>query len=610
MHARVWFVLLLGLVLLALPRGSSGQGRKEVISQTTSETKRLRDFFSADWKYWMEQYPEFATSVGYPGQNRRWTDVSPGAIEARNEHLRQSLESLDTINREKLPAAEKLNFDMYQKLLANAIEGLRFHNDAMPFASVVVHNLHQPMNQREGLAQDIGQVISDRPADSVSDYEDILARLNGLPIVIDQTIAQMQEGLKHGDTPPKITLTGVPKQFEDQIFANPMESPLLRAFQKFPERVTPAEQERLRKQAQAEYIQKVVPAFRKMHDYLASSYIPACRETIAMNALPDGAAHYAYNVKWQTTTDLTPRQIHDIGLSEVKRIRAEMELVIKQSGFKGTFAEFALFLRTDPRFYFTDAPSLVTEYRDIAKRVDPQLAHLFGKLPRLTYGVLPVPVYLAPTQTTAYYQPGSPAAARPGNFMVNTYALDQRPKWEMEALTMHEAVPGHHLQIALAQELEGVPEFRKNVGYTAFVEGWALYSESLGEEMGFYADPYSKFGQLTYEMSRAVRLVVDTGMHSMGWTREQAIQFFADNTSKTGHDIEVEVDRYIVWPGQALGYKIGEMKIKELRELATKELGEKFSERAFHDAVLDNGAVPLDVLEAQIKGWIADQKQR
>jgi uncharacterized protein (DUF885 family) len=610
MHARVWFVLLPGLLLLALPRGASGQSMKASSSQTSNEAKRLRDFFAADWKYWMEQYPEFATSVGYPGQNRRWTDDSPGANEARNGHLRQSLKTLDAIDRAKLPAAEKLNFDLYHKLLTNAIEGLRFHNDAMPFASVVVHNLYQPINQREGLAQDIGQIISDMPAESVSDYEDILARLNGLPVVIDQTMALLQEGLRHGDTPPKITLSGVPKQFEDQIFANPMESPLLRAFQKFPVRVPRAEQERLGKEAKAAYSEKVVPAFRKIHDYLASTYIPACRETIAMNALPDGAAHYAYNVRWQTTTDLTPQQIHDIGLSEVKRIRAEMEQVIVQSGFKGTFAEFATFLRTDPRFYFTDAQSLVTEYRDIAKRADPQLAHLFGKLPRLPYGVVPIPAYLAPTQTTAYYQPGSPAAARPGNFMVNTYALDQRPKWEMEALTMHEAVPGHHLQIALAQELEGVPEFRKYVGYTAFVEGWALYSESLGGEIGFYTDPYSKFGQLTYEMWRAVRLVVDTGMHSMGLSREQAIQFFADNTSKTGHDIEVEVDRYIVWPGQALGYKIGELKIKELRATANRELGDKFSERAFHDAVLGNGAAPLDVLEARIKEWIADQKRR
>ncbi len=610
MHARVWFVILLGLVLLVLPRGASGQGVKASSSQTSNEAKRLRDFFAADWKYWMQQYPEFATSIGYPGQNRRWKDYSPAAIEARNEHLRQSLKTLDAIDRAKLPAGQKLNFDLYHKLLANAIEGLRFHNDAMPFASVAIHNLYQPVNQREGLAQDIGQIISDMPAESVSDYEDILARLNGLPVVIGQTIALMQEGLRHGDTPPKITLTGVPKQFEDQIFANPMESPLLRAFRKFPERVPPAEQERLRKRAAVAYSQEVVPAFRKIHDYLVSAYIPACRETIAMSALPDGAAHYAYNVRWQTTTNLTPQQIHELGLSEVKRIRAEMDQVIVQSGFKGTFAEFAVFLRTDPRFYFKDEQSLVTEYRDIAKRADPQLAHLFGKLPRLPYGVLPIPAYLAPTQTTAYYQPGSPAAARPGNFMVNTYALDQRPKWEMEALTMHEAVPGHHLQIALAQELEGVPEFRKNLGYTAFVEGWALYSESLGGEMGFYTDPYSKFGQLTYEMWRAVRLVVDTGMHSMGWSRARAIQFFSDNTSKTSHDIEVEVDRYIVWPGQALGYKIGELKIKELRATAARELGGKFSERAFHDAVLGNGALPLDVLEARIKEWIADQKRR
>jgi uncharacterized protein (DUF885 family) len=610
MQARMWFVIMLGVVLLALPNGARGQGTKASEASASAVEKRLRDFFTADWKYWMEGYPEFATGVGYPGQNRRWTDYSPAAIERRNKHLHESLESLDAIDRTELLAPERLNFDLYHKLLTNAIEGLRFHNDAMPFASVVMHNLYQPINQREGLAQDIGQTIAQMPAASVSDYEDILARLNGLPVVVDQTIALMQEGLQRGDTPAKITLAGVPKQFEDQIFADPMASQLLLAFQRFPDGVPSAERERLRREAAASYTEKVVPAFRKMHDYLASTYIPKCRETIAMSALPDGPAHYAYNVRWQTTTNFTPQQIHDIGLAEVKHIRGEMNKVILESGFNGTFAEFTSFLRTDPRFYFTDAESLVTAYRDIAKRIDPELEHLFGKLPRLPYGVKPIPAYLAPTQTTAYYQPGSPAAARPGYFMVNTYDLTQRPKWEMEALSMHEAVPGHHLQISLAQELEGVPEFRKYVGYTAFVEGWALYSETLGYEMGFYGDPYSKFGQLTYQMWRAVRLVVDTGMHSMGWSRDRAIQFFVDNTSKMPHDVEVEVDRYIVWPGQALGYMIGEMKIQQLRAEAERGLGNHFNERAFHDAVLSQGAVPLDVLEARMKDWTAEQKRR
>jgi uncharacterized protein (DUF885 family) len=337
------------------------------------------------------------------------------------------------------------------------------------------------------------------------------------------------------------------------------------------------------------------------------TYLPACRDSIAVTALPNGAASYAFHVRWQTTTDLTPRQIHQIGLGEVQRIRAEMDKVMASTGFKGSFHEFTEFLRNDPRFYFDRAQDLIDAYKIVAKSVDPELVHEFGKLPRNQYGVIPIPDFKAPSQTTAYYQPGAPAAGRPGYYFVNTYHLRARPKWEMEALSLHEAVPGHHLQLSLAQELDSVPEFRKHVGYSAFVEGWALYSESLGEELGLYKDPYSKFGQLSYEMWRAVRLVVDTGMHSMGWSREQAIQFFKDNTGKADQDITVEVDRYIVWPGQALAYKIGQLKIRELRTRAEMQRGGKFNVRTFHDAVLENGALPLSVLEPHVKAWLANQ---
>jgi uncharacterized protein (DUF885 family) len=300
---------------------------------------------------------------------------------------------------------------------------------------------------------------------------------------------------------------------------------------------------------------------------------------------------------------VSPQQIHEVGLAEVKRLRAEMDKVIAASGFTGSYDEFVRFLRTDPRFYFTDADALVTAYRDIAKRADPELAPLFGRLPQSPYGVKVVPEAAAPSQTTAYYEPGAFKVGRPGYMLANTYKLEMRPKWEMEALTLHEAVPGHHLQISLAQELEGIPEFRKNSSYTAYVEGWGLYAESLGEEMGFYKDPYSKFGQLTYEMWRAVRLVVDTGLHSMNWTRQQAIDFFMANAAKTEQDIIVEVDRYIAWPGQALGYKLGQMKIRELRAATAKQMGERFDVRKFHDVVLGDGALPLDVLESRVKAW-------
>jgi len=337
-------------------------------------------------------------------------------------------------------------------------------------------------------------------------------------------------------------------------------------------------------------------------------YLPAARESISISDLPGGKDWYAYQVRRYTTTSLSARQIHDLGLAEVKRIRGEMDRVIAHLGFKGSYTNFTFFLRTNQQFYFTDGQELLAAYRDIAKRADPELARLFGKLPRLPYGVVAVPGHAEKSQTTAYYLPGSPPVGRPGYFYANTYDLASRPKWEMEPLTLHEAVPGHHLQLALAQEMENVPEFRKHSSYTAFVEGWALYAESLGGEMGFYKDPYARFGRLTYEIWRAIRLVVDTGIHSLGWSRQQAIDYFQANAGKPLHDIIVEVDRYIVWPGQALAYKIGELKIKELRAYAARELGSGFDLRTFHDRILGQGALPLDILETQLKVWVASQK--
>lgn len=607
MCAEPYIGTMLCLVAFLLPCAAVAQNKK---APATGEMRRLREFFAEDWKYWMREYPEFATNVGYPGQNARWTDYSAGSIERREQHLRASLRRLREIDRAKLPVAERLNYDLYRRLLENAVEGLSFRNDALPFASVVPRNLLQPINQIEGVQQEVPRVVAIMPAENVADYEDLVARLEGMPALVDQTIALMQEGMQRGVTPPKITLRDVPSQVEKQIVADALASPLLRAFSHFPAAVPEAERKRLTERAVAAYNEKVMPAFRKLRDFVTGAYIPACRETIAATALLDGPARYAYNVRWQTTTNLTPQQIHEIGLAEVKRIRAKMDEVIAATGFRGSFAEFNHFLRTDSRFYFTDAERLLTAYRDIAKRADPQLAHLFSGLPRLPYGVQAVPAAIAPSQTTGYYEPGSLAAGRPGYFFANTYKLNTRPKYEMEALSLHEAVPGHHLQLALAQELEGLPEFRKHTGYSAFVEGWGLYSEGLGEEMGFYTDPYSKYGQLTYEMWRAVRLVVDTGMHAMGWSRDQAIAYFFENAGKTENDIVVEVDRYIVWPGQALAYKLGELKIKELRVYATRELGERFRIRAFHDAVLGQGAVPLDVLESRVKAWVAQDKAK
>lgn len=565
-------------------------------STNMDDPEKLKQLFADDWALRMREFPVFATNIGYPGQNDRWTDMSLAAIERRKQHARDNLKNVTAIHRANLNDGDKLNYDLFLKKSQEEVDDQRFPSEYLA------------INQMGGVQQDVPNTIASMPMFTAKDYENIIARLHTAPLLIEHVIALLNKGLEQHVTPSAIALRDVPQQVENLINDDPVQSPFMRPFDKMPESFSAADRQRLQTKALKIISQEVIPAYRKLHDFLTATYLPKSRESIGLGALKDGKEWYAYNARVSTTTDMTPEEIHRLGLAEVQRIRGEMESIIDEIGFKGGFEEFIEFLRNDPRFYYTNADSLLIGYRDICKRADPELAKLFGKLPRTPYGVIPVPQYAEQSQTTAYYNAGSLPAGRPGYFYANTYALNTRPKWEMEALTLHEAVPGHHLQISLAQELEGVPEFRKHEGYTAFVEGWALYAESLGEEMGFYTDPYSKFGQLTYEMWRAVRLVVDTGMHVMGWTRQEAIDFFKENSSKPEHDIIVEIDRYIVWPGQALAYKIGELKIKELRKFASTELGDAFDLRAFHDQVLGNGAVPLEILEKQIKAWVAEKK--
>ena len=561
-----------------------------------SDSERFKEIVDMTYDYTMLSHPEYATYLGDPRGQDRWTDNSEAITQQRKQDGKTLLAALANINRNELAASEQVNYDLLYDIQERNIEGQQFPNEYMP------------LNQMGGVQQDIARMMAIVQPKNVEDYSNMIARLEKTPEVVDQTIAWMRKGMEAGVTPPAITLRDVPQQIRNQLVDEADKSPLLAAFQKFPASVDSLQQESLKKQASAAFSEKIAPAFEKLLVFVENEYIPAARKSIAMRDLPNGEAWYAYNVKQRTTTDLTPEQIHKIGLSEVKRIRGEMNGIIESTGFEGSFEDFLVFLRTDPQFYHTTKEGLLREYRDIAKRADPELMKLFGKLPRTPYGVIPVPGYAEKSQTTAYYQGGSVKAGRPGNFFANTYALDTRPRWEMEALTLHEAVPGHHLQLALQDELEDVPWFRRAGGYTAFIEGWGLYSESLGVEMGFYQDPYSKFGQLTYEMWRAIRLVVDTGMHHLGWSRQQAIDYFMENAGKQEHDVIVEVDRYIVWPGQALAYKIGELKIKELRAWATDELGEDFDIRGFHDEVLGKGALPLSVLDANIKAWVKEQK--
>ena len=563
-----------------------------VQQSTTPDSVRLHQLFAREWEYTMREYPEYATAVGYPGQNARWTDNSLETIARRKRELSNPLTALRAIDRAKLSPTDQLNYDLFRRNYTDALEEIRFPGEFMP------------ITQMGGVQQDVPSTIAQMPAGTVREYDDIIARLRAVPVLVNQTMVLLERGLAQGLTPPRITLRDVPGQVQNLVVDDPLTSPLLKAFTRFPAAVPDGEQQRLRAAAVAAYWDSVAPAFRRLSALLRDKYVPGARTTTGIRDLPNGMAWYQVRARASTTTNLTPDQIHAMGLAEVKRIRGQMDSVIAASGFKGTFAEFVQFLRTDPRFYWTTPEDLIRGSRELMKRIDPELTKLFGTLPRLPYGVLPIPSYAERSQTTAYYQPGSPLSHRAGTYFVNTYNLPMRPKWEMEALSLHEAVPGHHLQIALAQELDGVPEFRRFGGYTAFVEGWALYGESLGGELGLYTDPYSKFGQLTYEMWRAIRLVIDTGIHTMGWTRDQAIDYFKTNAAKTEHDITVEVDRYIVWPGQALAYKIGELKIKELRAYATTTLGSRFDLRAFHDQVLGAGAVPLDVLEGRIRAWV------
>ena len=568
-------------------------------TRRNTESERLHALFDQEWEWGLQEYPTFATYVGDPRYDDRLGDISSEALERRKQHARELVRKIEAIDRSKLSPDDQLNYDLFLYGVKESIEGQQFPQEFLQ------------INQMGGVHADIADLAQNIPRRTVKDYENFISRLEATPRLVDQTIALLRKGTETGVTPPRVTLREVEGLIGNQIVPDVVRSPIYDiVFKEMPQSVPAAQQARLREKASAVLRDQVIPAYQKFREFYVNEYLPKTRQDIALSEMPNGRAWYAFNVRRMTTTDLTPDQIHEIGLSEVKRIRAEMEKVRDLAGFKGTLQDFFQFLRSDPQFFFTREQDLLVAYRDIAKRIDPELTKLFGTLPRLPYGVVPVPDYSEKTQTTAYYNAGSPEGGRPGYFYANLYNLPARPKWEMEALTVHEAVPGHHLQISIAQELTNVPKFRQYDHYTAFVEGWGLYSESLGPELGLYKDPYSKFGQLTYEMWRAIRLVVDTGMHSKGWTRDQAIRFFKENSSKTEHDITVEIDRYIVWPGQALAYKIGELKIKELRKFSTDQLGERFDIRKFHDVVLGAGALPLSILERRVKDWVASEKAK
>jgi uncharacterized protein (DUF885 family) len=563
----------------------------------SSESVKLHALLDEQWEWSMRTYPTWATRIGDYRYNDRWTDMSPGAIAERKRHTREVLDRCEEIDRSQLSPDDQLNLDLFRYQTELNAGAERYPGELLV------------LNQMYGVHTQAAELAQYMPRSRAEHFQSFLTRLGAVPELVDQHIALMAKGVETGVTYPRVVLRGVGQLIGNQLVEDPAESPIYTlAFAEMPGSIPPSDQERLRAEALAVLEDSVIPAYRKLQKYFIEEYEPGARQTIGCSDLPDGRAWYEHRIRMQTTTEMTPDEIHSLGLSEVARIRAEMEKIRDESGFNGDLTAFFDFLRSDPQFFFTDEEMLLMTYRDISKRIDPELTRLFGTLPRLTYGVIPVPEYSEKSQTTAYYSGGSYEAGRPGYFYANTYDLASRPKWEMEALTLHEAVPGHHLQISLAKELKDLPRFRQHAFFTAYGEGWALYAESLGPELGMYKDPYSRFGQLTYEMWRAVRLVVDTGIHARGWSRQQAIDYFMENAGKAEDDIRVEVDRYIVWPGQALAYKIGELKIKELRARAEEALGDSFDIRRFHDQVLGAGSLPLEVLEARIDEWVMGER--
>ncbi len=567
-----------------------------VYPQDAAVTKTLHDLFNREWDYEMEQNPTGASQLGDRRWNDRWRDASMEAINRHHEHEVALLQELARIDRSKLSKHDQLNYDLFKQDTQISVEEHKFRLYLAP------------LNQRGGI-QTANELADSLRFQTVKDYEDWIARLKSFPTYMDQTISLMREGIKARILLPRVIMNRVPAQIDKQIVANPDQSFFYKPFKRFPSTVPVKEQERLMRYAINAITASIVPSYVKFKRFFVEEYLPATFDEVGAWQLPQGEQMYSFQVRKYTTTNVTPREVHEKGLSEVSRIRGEMQKVMAQVGFKGTLPEFFSFLRTDKRFHYDTPEELFAAYQAISKRIDPNLVKVFKTLPRMPYGVEAIPSAIAPDTTTAYYRQPAADGSRAGTYFVNLFKPETRPKWEMMALSLHEAVPGHHLQIALAQEQGDIPNFRRYGGYTAFVEGWGLYAESLGEDMKLYDDPYAKFGQLTYEMWRAVRLVVDTGIHQLHWTRKQAIDYFMENAPKQELDIINEIDRYIAWPGQALAYKTGELKIKELRARASRELGDHFDLREFHDVVLASGAVPLDVLERNIDEWIARKKR-
>ncbi len=566
------------------------------VSSSVDENARFVSYLEKEWEYELSQNPLYATAMGKKGYETLWRDESLKAIERRKQHIKDSLLELKSFNPNLLSDSNKLNLRLYIQLTEDDLKLKKYKRHLMPF------------NHRGGIQ--LAHIGSERiQFKDLQDYIFWLERLKNLDKRISQIIELARSGLDNGYRAPEVLMERVYRQIKIQINKDIEEHPFYQIFKDIPATVPASERIKIQNEAKLVIKDLIIPSYELLEDFFLSEYLLQTRKTVGLYDTPNGKELYEQLAKSFTTTNLTPQEIHNIGLKEVKRIRGEMEGVMEEVNFKGTFKEFLIFLREDKRFYYETSEELFEGYLAVSKRIDPELVSLFGKLPRTPYGLRPIPMESAPDTTTAYYMAPAPGGLRPGYYYVNLYKPETRPKYEMEVLSVHEAVPGHHLQIALALEKKNMPMFRRVSPYTAFVEGWGLYSESLGYDLGLYKDPYSKFGQLTYDMWRAVRLVVDTGIHYFGWERKQAIDFFLENAAKSELDIINEIDRYIVMPGQALAYKIGQMKFLSLKQKAKEELGSKFDIRKFHDLVLSEGAIPLNELDILVNEFIKSESK-
>ena len=559
-------------------------------SQDQIDFKNLLD---EDWEHTLQENPYFASLLGDLRFNNKVSSNSSEKFKSDANYERAFLDKLDKIKLSNLNDSDQLNYRLIKTSMEVSLEGRNFPR------------YYMALNQRGGV-QDYYSYGDRLNFSNKTDYEDWFERIKGFNENVKNSLKNNKEGLEMGYTQPKLVTRAVVSQIESLLASSMEDHPYYKIFLSANEIIGDEEASEIQSRVKDFIKNELNPSYRKLMTFLKNVYLPNSRNSVGISDVPDGKAWYEYLVKYHTTTDLTPDEIHEIGLKEVARIRSEMEDIIALVEWEGDFNSFLRFLRTDPQFYYETGEELLDAYRAMSKKIDAFMPSLFNKLPRAPYGVIPIPMESAPYTTTAYYN--APSKGRPGYYYANLYKPETRPKYEIPVLSVHEAVPGHHHQIALAQELENVPKFRNHLSFTSFVEGWGLYSEQLGENMGLYDDPYDKFGQLTYDMWRAIRLVVDTGMHYKGWSREEAVELFLQNTAKTPQDINNEVDRYIAWPGQALAYKIGQLKIMELRDKAKEELGEKFDLKDYHDFILSFGSIPMNILEEKVNEFIDNKK--